>query len=70
MLTIFYKNIMFVGIFSFCNTIVIVIWDIGAAGSAQHWQCWGQGFKSPMFQFMTLIRTLSDEFLMSSNLHL
>ena len=23
-------------------------WGISAAGSAQHWQCWGQGFKSPM----------------------
>ncbi len=21
---------------------------ISAVGSAQHWQCWGQGFKSPM----------------------
>ena len=23
-------------------------WGISAVGSAQHWQCWGQGFKSPM----------------------
>ena len=22
-------------------------WGCGAAGSAQHWQCWGQGFESP-----------------------
>ena len=24
------------------------IWGISAVGSAQHWQCWGQGFESPM----------------------
>ena len=23
-------------------------WGISAVGSAQHWQCWGQGFESPM----------------------
>ena len=25
-----------------------LFWGISAVGSAQHWQCWGQGFKSPM----------------------
>lgn len=24
------------------------IWGISAVGSASHWQCGGQGFKSPM----------------------
>ena len=24
------------------------IWGISAVGSAQHWQCWGQGFESPI----------------------
>ena len=28
--------------------MVISQWGISAAGSAQHWQCWGQGFESPM----------------------
>ena len=23
-------------------------WGISAVGSAQHWQCWGQEFESPM----------------------
>ena len=27
---------------------VNIIRGISAAGSAQHWQCWGQGFESPM----------------------
>ena len=22
-------------------------WGVSAVGSAQHWQCWGQGFESP-----------------------
>ena len=26
---------------------------ISAAGSAQHWQCWGQGFESPMLHQAT-----------------
>ena len=29
-------------------TFTDFIRGIGAAGSVQHWQCWGQGFKSPM----------------------
>ena len=27
---------------------MLKLWGISAAGSAQHWQCWGQGFESPM----------------------
>ena len=27
---------------------LISLWGISAAGSAQHWQCWGQEFESPM----------------------
>ena len=28
--------------------IINTRWGISAVGSAQHWQCWGQGFESPM----------------------
>ena len=28
--------------------IIYEHWGISAVGSAQHWQCWGQGFESPM----------------------
>ena len=34
-------------------------WGISAVGSAQHWQCWGQGFKSPMLHQTAQIRTFS-----------
>ena len=30
---------------------------ISAVGSAQHWQCWGQGFESPMLHQSGIIRT-------------
>ncbi len=29
----------------------ILLRGISAAGSAQHWQCWGQGFESPILHF-------------------
>ena len=28
--------------------IIVIPWGISAVGSASHWQCGGQGFKSPM----------------------
>ena len=34
-----------------CAIIILAVkavWGISAAGSAQHWQCWGQEFESPM----------------------
>ena len=30
---------------------------ISAVGSAQHWQCWGQEFESPMLHQINIIRT-------------
>ena len=30
------------------NCAILTARGISAVGSAQHWQCWGQGFKSPM----------------------
>ena len=58
MLTFFYKKKLYIGFFSFCNKINYSNWDISAVGSAQHWQCWGQGFESPMFQIIKLNRKL------------
>ena len=34
--------------FSLFTITYNLFWGISAVGSAQHWQCWGQGFKSPM----------------------
>ena len=34
---------------------------ISAAGSAQHWQCWGQGFESPMLHQEKSLFCLSDK---------
>ena len=28
--------------------VIRYLWGISAVGSAQHWQCWGQGFESPI----------------------
>ncbi len=28
---------------------------VSAVGSAQHWQCWGQGFESPTLQILDFI---------------
>ena len=28
--------------------VILIARGISAVGSAQHWQCWGQGFESPM----------------------
>ena len=32
-----------------------MFWGVSAAGSAQRWQRWGQGFKSPTFHFIILM---------------
>ena len=34
--------------FSLFTITYNLFWGISAVGSAQHWQCWGQGFESPM----------------------
>ena len=38
----------------------LTVWmrGISAVGSAQHWQCWGQEFESPMLH---LLRTLAEQ---------
>ena len=41
-----------------CDNINVVR-GISAAGSAQHWQCWGQEFESPMLHQTQEIRTSS-----------
>ena len=40
-------------------------WGISAAGSAQHWQCWGQGFESPMLHQIKSTCFLQVLFLLS-----
>ncbi len=35
-------------------TTFFIIRGISAAGSAQHWQCWGQGFESPMLHHVAV----------------
>lgn len=40
---------------------------ISAVGSASHWQCGGQGFKSPMLHQCNIIRTFC-QLIMGSDL--
>ena len=34
---------------------------ISAAGSAQHWQCWGQEFESPILHHLKQLEQLKSE---------
>ena len=33
---------------------------ISAVGSAQHWQCWGQEFESPMLHQLSTLISIRD----------
>lgn len=41
------------------NPAPVVLWGISAVGSASHWQCGGQGFKSPMLHQLYPVRNKS-----------
>ena len=39
------------------RSIISSVRGISAVGSAQHWQCWGQEFESPMLHHKTTLNS-------------